>query len=69
MRKGYFNLHWTAYLYRFTPSHIVKKVEDKGYELLVVIDLTNTFRYYNGAQVGVQFISLFYLCKWPNKHN
>ena len=53
--RGQHYYHYLYYLYRFTPSHLVKKVEDQGYELLVVIDLTNTFRYYNGTQVGVEF--------------
>lgn len=49
----YFELEFHS-LHRFTPGHVVKKVEEIGYELLVVIDLTNTFRYYNGTQVGVK---------------
>ena len=33
---------------RFTPTQLMERLHTKGYELGLVIDLTNTFRYYNG---------------------
>lgn len=39
-------------MYRFTPEQLCKQIEELGYQLAVVIDLTFTFRYYNGANVG-----------------
>ena len=37
---------------RFTPSQLFKEVEGKGLKLGMVIDLTNTSRYYNGRHVS-----------------
>ena len=39
-------------IFRFTPKKLIDKVTEDGYEFAVVIDLTNTFRYYNGAVVS-----------------
>jgi len=41
----------------FTPSQLVAKVEEKDLELSVVVDITFTFRYYNGVH------------EFENKHN
>lgn len=45
---------------QFTPEQLCKQIEELGYQLAVVIDLTFTFRYYNGANEleeyhGVQY--------------
>jgi len=41
--------------FRFTPRQLLTKISEDGYELLVIIDLTFTFRYYCGEDVGIIF--------------
>lgn len=38
--------------FRFTPQQLKESLQQEGYELEVVIDLTFTFRYYSGANVS-----------------
>ena len=36
---------------RFRPSQVCEQIKQKGLKLGLVIDLTNTSRYYNGERV------------------
>eukprot|EP00112_Aurelia_sp_Birch-Aquarium-sp1_P009984 Seg2155.2 transcript_id=Seg2155.2/GoldUCD/mRNA.D3Y31 product="RNA/RNP complex-1-interacting phosphatase" protein_id=Seg2155.2/GoldUCD/D3Y31 len=45
----------------FTPSQLCEQVRDKGHKLGMVIDLTNTFRYYDGLWEFEQNLGIKYL--------
>lgn len=50
----------------FTPTQLMERLHAKGYELGLVIDLTNTFRYYNGETFETVGVS-YYKIKCPGQ--
>lgn len=53
LKRNENNFNSTMFLCRFTPAQLYKHLEDKGFQLVAVIDLTFTFRYYNGHKVYI----------------
>jgi hypothetical protein len=46
---------------RFTLGDLVERLDDKGKELGLIIDLTNTDRYYKADVSSIVFLSTEYL--------
>lgn len=44
---------------RFTLGDLVEQLDDKGKELGLIIDLTNTDRYYKAAVSSIVFLSTY----------
>ena len=64
-------IYYVIYFYfvychaRFTPNQLCKDLEKRNIKLGMVIDLTNTYRYYNGKAVSFQlcYFSQFHLIR------
>lgn len=52
MSDSLINLWYFLLFQRFTPTQLLQALRNKRYRLGMVVDLTNTYRYYNGRRVS-----------------